>query len=67
MILNRNSKFNKSPDINNYLASKASFDELYEKLFFNDVRNHNKYKQHNKVSKMLESIGITQAFLDEIL
>ncbi len=64
IIENRRINFKKNPNPNTFLLSKSSFDEIYESIYFKEVKEN---KRKHKISDMLTKVGITDEFLSEIL
>lgn len=67
IIENRKVKSFKSGGMDNFLSARVSFDEIYETMFKKGIKEPPRSKENRKLNEMLDRIGFSQSFLDEIL
>lgn len=67
IIDNRKKKNRKFGSVDNFLATTASFDELYETKFKQELLNNHQLSKKNRVTQLIEMAGLTQEQLNEIL
>jgi len=65
IIENRKKQMDKKPNADNFLRAKCSFDEIYNSVFFTELKNIPKTTDVTK--RLFDLIGVKQEELDEVI
>lgn len=67
IIGNRKSKSVKNGGMDNFLSARVSFDEIYESIFKKELKQQVESKNNKKLDEILDMVGISDGFLEEVL
>ncbi|MEO7312455.1 MAG: hypothetical protein ABIX01_18785 [Chitinophagaceae bacterium] len=67
IIENRKDKFKQNQNADNFLKSKASFEEVYRSLFLRELEENKSDNQRNGIGGMLTAAGITDKLFSEVV